>query len=264
MMQITPSNHFLLLDGSALAPSEVQSLTRAQQIRWLYDHVDDEQAMFVGPVLLAPCAAADQVADQLQSDEPRAWAVATLLAETDFDTLARHLVALRYLHTQDGQRYYLRYADSRCLTALWPVLTAPQQRALLGPVQRWAYTDRHMQSHAVSLGHDMHADGAGRPSGQLRLTDQQLGGLLHRCWPDQLLYSVREQQPDLRQILSHGQLHDCAQRVCHWLRSEREERYPVQVGVLKLVLSEASRDWSDAQWAEALQVCHRSAVAAQT
>lgn len=263
MMQATESNRYWLVDGSALAPSEVDSLRHARQIRWLYDHVDDDQAMFVGPVLAAPCTLADQLAAQLQADEARAWAISTLCAQTDFDILGRHLAALRYLHTQDGQRYYLRHADSRCLTALWPVLTASQQRSLLGPVQRWSYTDRHMQSHAISLGDEMRASGADRVNPQLRLTDQQLENLLHRCWPDQLLYSVREQQPSAGHSLTQGQRYDGAQRVCGWLRSKREDRYPVQVETLKIVLSETSQDWDDAQWAAAIEKSYQSAVAAQ-
>lgn len=263
MIQATESNRYWLMDGSALAPSEVASLARARQIRWLYDHLEDDQAKFVGPVLVAPCVLADEVAAQLQAAEARAWAISTLHAQTDFDILGRHLVALRYLHTQDGQRYYLRYADSRCLTALWPVLMASQQRALLGPVQRWVYTDRRMQSNAISLSHEMHADAADRVTGHLRLTDRQLGGLLQRCWPDQLLYSAREQQPDAGHRLAHGQRYESAQRVCDWLLSRREERYPVQVGMLKAVLSEASQGWDDARWAAALETSYQSAVAAQ-
>ncbi len=263
MIQATESNRYWLMDGSALAPSEVDSLVRARQIRWLYDHLEDDQAKFVGPVLVAPCALADEVAAQLQADEARAWAISTLRAQTDFDILARHLVALRYLNTQDGQRYYFRYADSRCLAALWPVLTASQQRALLGPVQRWAYTDRRMQSKAISLGHEMRADATDRVTGHLRLTDQQLEGLLQRCWPDQLLYSAREQQPDVGHGLAHGQRYEIAQRVCDWLRTEREERYPVQVEMLKAVLSEDLQDLDGARWAAALETSYRSAVAAQ-
>ena len=260
MMQETRSKPYWLLDASALTPSELVSLRQAPQIRWVYDHIQEEQAAAVGPVLVSPCAYADQLVEQLQADENRAWAVATLHTQADFRTLAQHLVAIRYLHTQDGQRYYLRYADSRCIVALWPVLAVSQQRALMGPVQHWAYTDRQVQHQAISLGHETLPVAAVRSATQLRLSDQQLGGLLQRTWPDQLLCSVSELQPDMGHGLTSWQRYACAQRVCDWLLAKQEERYPVQMAMLKLSLSSASPDWDDSKWLESLQVTYQACV----
>ena len=260
MIQAQSSNQYWLFDASALTPSQADGLRQAPQVRWLYDHVQDEQAASVGPVLVAPCVAADQLAALLQADDARAWAVATLHAQSDFGTLEQHLVAVRYLHTQDGQRYYLRYADSRCLVALWSVLTASQQGALLGPVHGWAYTDRQAQLQAISLGQEAAKTAVNRFPAQLRLNNQQLNGLLQSTWPDQLLHSVAEQQPHLGQSLTSWQRHTCAQRVCDWLLAEQEDRYPVQVEMLKLSLSNASPDWDEAQWAASLKGSHQACI----
>lgn len=260
MTQATDSNLYWLFDASPLTPPQVDGLRQAPQVRWLYDHVQDEQATSVGPVLVAPCVAADQLAALLLADDARAWAVATIHAQADFGTLEQHLVAVRYLHTQDGQRYYLRYADSRCLVALWSVLSPSQQGALLGPIQHWAYTDRQAQPQAISLGHEAAKAAFNRFPAQLRLNNQQLDGLLERTWPDQMLYSVAERQPHLGQSLTSWQRYTCAQRVCDWLLAEQEDRYPVQVEMLKLILSNASLDWDDDQWAASLKVSHQASI----
>lgn len=264
MTNDTELSAFWLLDGSALTPSELSALKQAPQIRWVYDHIADEQAMSVGPVLVAPCSWADELAKQWQADEARAWAVASLDTPAEFDALAQHLVALRYLQTQDGQRYYLRYADSRCLTALNAVLTEGQQYAVAGPVLRWNYWDRELQGQAISFGQDAHANVVGKPPLPMRLTDEQLGGLLQRCWPDQLLYSVSEQMPEAGRSLALSQRHACAQRVCDWLISAKEDRYPVQVNMLAMTLSESSPSWDDHQWAAMLRTTHQTSMASHT
>ena len=218
--------------------------------------------MLVGPVLVAPCAVIDQLAERLQADEARSWAACALHTQVDFGTLERHLAALCYLHTHDGQRYFLRYADSRSLVALWPVLSTSQQGALLGPVQRWVYTDRQAQRKAISLNNDASSNTATRPATQLRLSNQQLGGLLEATWPDQLLCSVSEKQPDIGRSLTPWQRYACAQRVCDWLLAEQEERYPVQLDMLKRILLKASPDWDEAKWLAALKMSHQAGVEA--
>jgi hypothetical protein len=261
VMDATLSNAYWLLDGSALAPSELDGLTQARRVHWLYDHVADDQARVVGPVLVERGTSSDELAERLQADEARAWAIASLHTQADFDALVRHLAALRYLHTRDGQRYYLRYADSRCLTALWPTLMASQQRALLGPIHRWHYSDRQLHGQSIEFDQEASADVAGRSCLPMRLSDQQLGSLLQRCWPDQLLYSAIEQQPDAGRDLTHAQRHDCAQRVCDWLTAAQEERYPVQVEMLKRsLLSMDSVSWDKSTWEKSLRLNHEHII----
>lgn len=248
---------YWLLDGSALTPSELTDVRQAQQFRWLYDHIADEQSMAAGPLLVAPCPWADELAKRWQADEARTWAVSSLHSQADFDALARHLVALRYLHTQDGQRYYLRYADSRCLVALWSVLIASQQSALLGPVLHWGYWDRQLQGQAINISHEPLATALGGAPLPMRLSDPQLGDLLQRSWPDQLLYSVGEQMPDAGIGLTLSQRYACAQRVCDWLISAQEDRYPVQVEMLKrILLSKDSVSWDKSTWAQSMRMNH--------
>lgn len=252
---------YWLLDGSALTPSDLTDVSQAQQFRWLYDHIADEQSRAAGPVLVAPCPWADELAKRWQADEARAWAVSSIHSQADFEALARHFVALRYLHTQDGQRYYLRYADSRCLAALWSVLSAAQQCALLGPVRHWCYWDRQLQDQVVSISQESLATALGRALLPTRLSDHQLGNLLQRSWPDQLLYSVGEQMPDAGRGLTLSQRYACAQRVCDWLISAQEERYPVQVEMLKrILLSKDAVSWDKGAWEKSLQMNHEDIV----
>lgn len=263
-MPIPGSNSFWLIDACALVAAEKAHLAHARHVRWLYDDVGDEQAKHVGPVLISPCRSFEPFAVQLQADEARAWSVARLDTQADLDSLTRHFKALRYLHTQDGQRYFLRYADSRSLTSLWPVLTAPQQRAFLGPVHRWAYTDRHMKNCAIERDDvaPLYADSLWPMSVASRLSNEQLDDLLQRSWPDQLLQTVTERQPGIGQTLSYGQKYMRAQRLCGWLQSVQEERYPVQVSMLKFLLSQQPVGDDDEWYTHAIKTSYEMALAA--
>lgn len=262
MIQTPVSHSYWLLDASALTPAEIDMLRQLAQPHWLYAHIHDDRAASVGPVLLEMHAGAAPLIQTLQGDETRAWALSSLHTEADLDSLTRHLTALCYVHTEDGQRYFLRYADSRCLVALWPVLSQTQQAALLGPVRCWSYSDRQGQAQNIRLDEAQTADAPLGTTGHLRLQDKQLGHLLERCLPDQLLHSVLEQQPGIGPGLSSWQRYACAQRVCDWLAAHAEERYPVQLATLALIMMRTKPDWDDAQWADALLASHQAGIQA--
>lgn len=262
MMQTPDQTLPWLIDASALTPLEVAELRQAPQIRWLYDHLNDPQAEAVGPVLVTRCDVAQNIAEKLQADEERAWAISALESSVDFSTMTRHLLGLRYIHTQDGQRYHLRHADSRSLVALWSVLSAPQQRALLGPISHWHHLDRRQQKQTLQRAPSTPAATAQRASTPLRLSNPQLSALLEHCWPDQLMHTVIDRHPDASRGMPPWQRHAHAQQVCRWLRQHQEDRYPVQVETLRLtLLTPGTPDHDAAALANAIAQCHQNAVA---
>ncbi|RTL30436.1 MAG: DUF4123 domain-containing protein [Burkholderiales bacterium] len=264
MNNVKASNVYWLLDASGLTPTEIDGLHQVTLIRWLYDRIPDDQAASVGPVLLGRSTLADSIVAALQADVARAWAISTLHTDVGIDALEHHLATLCYLHTQDGQRYFLRYADSRCLVALWSVLSESQQRALCGPIDRWFYIDRQGHAQSIEVGEKRAVATSFGATGPLKLSDQQLGHLLDRTLPDLLLSSVVDQQPGLGHGLTPYQRHACAQRVCDWAVKHREERYPVQLAMLALMLTNTRPDWDDAQWSKALFASHQAGVEACT
>lgn len=90
----------------------------------------------------------------------------------------------------------------------------------------------------------------------LRITDQQLSGLLDTVWPDQLLASVLEQHPRALGHLHPVDRHAHAQTVCDWLRLVGEERYPVQQAVMLEALSVAQANWDATQLHQFLNRFH--------
>jgi hypothetical protein len=248
-----------LFDAGALSAEEVERLRHIPTTQWLYDHIGDAQAEALGPVLAPPEAAVQTLAAQIGQDAERAWAVNRLWTDASLAALARHLRSLRYIHTQDKQRYYWRFADSRCLTALWQELTPRQQSTVRGPIHGWQFLDRECAPQHLELTHVPAVQAASHPLTALRLTDQQLSGLLDTVWPDQLLASIREQRPDIAGHLSPAAQHRCAQAVSDWLRQVGEDRYPIQQTVLLQVLDTAQPDWSTPQWHQASQHAHQHA-----
>lgn len=249
-----------LMDAGALSSSELALLRQRDDVQWIYDHVGDPQAEALGPVLAAPAPTVQDLVEQVSRDPERTWSVGSLFADVCLKQLAQHLRSLRYVHTRDGQRYYWRFADSRCLTALWQTMSASQQTRAQGPIQRWQYVDRDgsHQQLALSPTTSGHVDRVA--GGALVLSDQQLARLLDTVWPDQLLASVLEQRPDLAGQQTPAVRHHVARQTCVWLAQAKEDRYPIQQSVLLNVLPAAQMTWSASEWHDALSIAHRRAM----
>jgi Domain of unknown function (DUF4123) len=241
-----------LFDAGGLLADEVDRLRRSPSVLWLYEHTGDARAEALGPVMVAATPDVVAVGASVSQDADRNWAISALCAQESFERLGRHIRTLRQIHTQDGQRYYWRFADSRCLTAMWKQLDKRQQLGVLGPINRWQFHARN--GRPVDLGSPINhvLQSAGIAQGALRLSDQQLSGLLDAVWPDQLLASVVEQHPGALNHLNPFDRHVHAQAVCDWLREAGEERYPVQQSLMLEVLSVAQPNWDTTQLHEVL------------
>lgn len=60
-----------------------------------------------------------------------------LLSSSPAEVVALHLSRCMNQRDGAGQKRYLRWADARVLTALWPGLDAEQRRLLMGPIKTW-------------------------------------------------------------------------------------------------------------------------------
>lgn len=104
------------------------------------------------------------------------------MTDASLASLTVHLESQRSIAMADGDRYYLRYADTRALDALARVLTPEQVRQLKGPVMHWHYLDRFGDEREFGAGlpadprrHAMLVLSEGQG---VRLLEQQLAGAL--------------------------------------------------------------------------------------
>jgi len=246
-----------LFDAGGLLTDEVDRLRRSPSILWLYEHTGDVRAEALGPVMVAATPDAVAIGASVSQDADRNWAISALCSQESFECLGRHIRTLRQIHAQDGQRYYWRFADSRCLTAMWEQLETRQQLGVLGPISRWQFHARNGRPVDLCVPTNHVLQSAGVAQGALRLSDQQLFGLLDSVWPDQLLASVVEQHPVALTHLSPFERHVHAKTVCDWLREQGEERYPVQQSLMLEVLSVAQPRWGATQLHQALTRAHQ-------
>lgn len=228
------STTLCLFDGAALHPHERATLWSTGQAFALYDDLDDPQASDSGPIWSWHTSHADAIKVAVWAEPHRAWAAAELHlapssspADEQQDRIARHFRLLRYVHTHDGQRYFFRFADARCLLAMHAVLNPAQRSRLFGPVLCWAFIGR--DAHLQALSPDEHPAPA---VPNLHLHAKQLSALLDLTWPDQLLASAIEMHPDIESTIAPVQRHAIATRVCAMLQREAIERYPVQLAAL--------------------------------
>jgi Domain of unknown function (DUF4123) len=60
-----------------------------------------------------------------------------LLSDSSADALAQHLSRCMNQRDRSGVPRYVRLADPRVLSALWPAMSSEQKRQLLGPITAW-------------------------------------------------------------------------------------------------------------------------------
>ncbi|MFM0731052.1 DUF4123 domain-containing protein [Paraburkholderia sediminicola] len=73
---------------------------------------------------------------------PWRYGISRLTTGADLSELVAHFESQRTIAMAAGDRYYLRFADTRALATLERVLTPGQKRQLKGPVAHWRYLDR--------------------------------------------------------------------------------------------------------------------------
>jgi len=166
----------LLMDAAIWnAHPRFDDLVRTPQANALYGDLPSPEAARLGPWLLDAEAAEAILADDEDAPGlPWRYGVSRLTTEGNLASLVQHLEGQRSLGMADGQRYYLRFADTRALATLERVLTPAQVLQLKGPVTTWRYTDRFGQASEFGAGVPAQA---GRQD-MLVLADEQAAQLL--------------------------------------------------------------------------------------
>ncbi|MGV2290594.1 DUF4123 domain-containing protein [Trinickia sp. YCB016] len=136
-------NEIILLDAAIWREAdELEKLMRTAYAVALYADLPSAEASLFGPWLLN--AADFDAIVPIEGPLPLPWryAVSRLSTQASLDELVAHFESQRSIAMSAGDRYYLRFADTRALATLERVLTPEQVRRLKGPVAQWRYTDR--------------------------------------------------------------------------------------------------------------------------
>jgi hypothetical protein len=170
-------NEFVLLDAAIWREApQFDALTRTTNAVPLYADLPSENASRLGPWLFEADAFNSCVPCDQPSELPWRYGVSRLVTDATLASLTVHLESQRSIAMAEGDRYYLRYADTRALGALARVLTPEQTRQLKGPVAHWHYLDRFGEAREF---------GAGVPANEHRhpmigLSDEQSARLLEQ------------------------------------------------------------------------------------
>jgi ABC-type transporter Mla MlaB component len=134
---------FVLLDAAIWRDfPDFDVLRRTANAVPLYADLPSADASLFGPWLLEAEAFDTCVSADAAKEVPWRYGVSRLLTDASPATLIVHLESQRSIGMAEGDRYYLRFADTRALDALGRVLTPDQVQQLRGPVERWHYWDR--------------------------------------------------------------------------------------------------------------------------
>ena len=234
----SPARQFALFDAGGLSDEQRQMLPPhgSEGAHWFYSGLGDPRALDMGPVLVQATERMLSLVEQLWADSAVRWASSILVSKLSMEDLARRLSRMRYVHTHDGQRYFFRFADSRCFMAMSSALTGGREQQL-----QVGWLLRQMCARDGSR-FDVHGESGAEPLiFPLRLSASELDTLLEGVWPDQLLASAHELVPSLRQSEDAERQHGWMQRLCRIFGQSNVDSYPIQIDSAIRVLRSSGR-----------------------
>ncbi|CAD5108262.1 DUF4123 domain-containing protein [Zestomonas carbonaria] len=258
MSGIVPSTEsFFLFDGALLhASPEHAWLLEQEDTLHLYDDLG-EQAIAVGPLLLPATPATGKIAQAMAtSTEPMQFAISRLTGRLSTDRLDRHLRRLRYLETDNAQRYYFRYADGRAFEAVWRTLEPEQQAALLGPIISWEHIGRDGRLHK-RVPPSLRQDQAPAPL-PLRLQPRQWHLALEAGRIGELFDSTLHANARPAYQGDPEQWYAWTEQTYHWLRRLGIDKPPVRLAANRVMWQTAGLVYRHTQFEQALIDAQRS------
>jgi hypothetical protein len=226
-----PRQRCLLLDGALFSTvCDLPRLVKETQATALYADLGEDAAL-VGPLLLDAAHAhllPSTFADAIAAKRAQRFGIAELCADVPMARIAEHLRRIRHLHTADGQRFFLRCADSRGLACLWDVLQPQQREALLGPILRWQIRGEDDASRV--LRHD--AQDTAQAALPLVLNDQALSRFAELALPWQLMIAAEEAHASLVHFADDSRLEFTRQALAWAEQSEHDVGFTLQTALV--------------------------------
>lgn len=242
---------WLLLDGALMDGSAAASeLCKQPEAVALYRDLGEEAAR-VGPWLIPSGIDIDsQLAGWRAEREDADFGIAWLHATSSTDELIAHLHCLRYVsaYRQPSKRYFLRYADQRGMTALWPTLYPAQQKALLGPVKDWSW--RSLDGIEVTLTASSVDSDVALP---LHLRVEQFHAMTEEAALGDLVVATGESFPEFVTQHTLAQRYTATRSARDWCVSHEINAVPWRMAVVLATARHDGRNLLDASFADTTQ-----------
>lgn len=203
-VQANPSGGrwFALLD-KAFDHGSKSTLRWPHQTEAIYKGTDDIEAM--SPTLLALSTHSSDVLAQEMArllrhcqGRPMLSFVQTTLEMTDLATAWQDV---KWVHTEDGQRFLLRLADTRVLSSFAQALQPHNWERICKPLLAWHIVDRvgalQPLKTPMCVLNQAETPKPHEPLGAFQINDKELASLLDAAQPDVLINALFEQIPDV-------------------------------------------------------------------
>lgn len=211
-----------LLDGALLKDVDwFAHISQSPDAIALYQDLG-EDAMHVGPWLV-PANSGPLGTVAL----PLTHGISTITTQASVEQLVQHLHQIRHIQTDDGQSFYLRYADTRTLSAITQAWPAKLQAAIKGPIDDWQYTDRYAQP--VHFAKDVPQQLA--PLQKIKLA--QFEALINAGQADRIALELQEfNEADLQPVTNAAQFSYIEQAI-HFVEKPKVGRYSLQIEIAR-------------------------------
>lgn len=134
--------------------------------------------------------------------------ISVLLSALDLESLKAHFSAFLQAETEDGQRFVLRFADTRILPVLIATLDQEPLAYLLSPIAHWLTIDRMGKlNRLLPLNGELHDTRVTPPFSVLPLSDNQFSTLLDAAEPDAIIQHLQLIAPEHCSTFAPGCLH---------------------------------------------------------
>jgi len=134
--------------------------------------------------------------------------ISVLLSAFDLESLKAHFSAFLQAETEDGQRFVLRFADTRILPVLIATLDQEPLAYLLSPIVHWLTIDRMGKlNRLLPLDDELHNTQVTPPFSALPLSANQFSTLLDAAEPDAIIEHLQLIAPEHCSTFAPGSLH---------------------------------------------------------
>jgi hypothetical protein len=217
----SPGGRWFALLDQAFDHGSKRALRWLHPAETLYKGTDDIEA--ISPKLLAmssdaPDALAQDITRLLRHCQGRPM-LSFVQTTLDMRDLAAAWQDIKWVHTEDGQRFLWRLADTRVLCSLPQVLQPHNWARMCKPLMAWHVVDRVGALPALKMP-PAAPDGAEPPQpheplGAFQINDKELALLLDAAQPDVLINTLFEHIPDVLPTgADQAKVHVWVRRAC--------------------------------------------------
>jgi hypothetical protein len=208
----------------------------------LYRRFDMESLLKVSPVLVplevGPQARFTNQIDALFEHCAGRPMLSFIASTGNAEDIAKAWEDLHFVHTDDGQRFLLRFADTRILNVLPECLTPGHWAALHKVLTCWITVNRRGRLQPLPLK-------AAPPKVPKQLSTETLALLLKNSQPDTVISYWNENEPELLPAENRGRFWSFLQAACN--QAGEDAGFPALVKSCREAVKANSHEWMKAR-----------------